>query len=238
MLSCVADAIDACRPGHAARVAVDGPPAAGKTTLADELAAVLRSRGRSVIRATIEDFLFPEAHRYRRGRYSPMGCYHDNHDYPALTRLLLDPLAAETPAEIQLAVYARQLDRAVTGPTLTVDVDAVLVFDGVFLMRPELRDRWDLSVFVSTSFETTVKRAQVRERYVSSRHDVERRWRERYLPSQQHYLATARPLERADVVVHNDDLYQPRWEFPTGPCGFEEEALPEEEPRPISRRRL
>jgi hypothetical protein len=32
-------------PSHPLRVAVDGPPAAGKTTLADELALLLRGRG-------------------------------------------------------------------------------------------------------------------------------------------------------------------------------------------------
>jgi hypothetical protein len=29
------------------------------------------------------------------------------------------------------------------------------VFDGVFLMRPELIDRWDLRIFVSTALEKT-----------------------------------------------------------------------------------
>ncbi|WP_285587925.1 hypothetical protein [Herbidospora sp. NBRC 101105] len=36
------------------------------------------------------------------------------------------------------------------GPqSATAAPDAVLVFDGVFLMRPELIDRWDLRVLVS-----------------------------------------------------------------------------------------
>jgi uridine kinase len=88
----------------------------------------------------------------------------------------------------------------------------VLVFDGVFLMRPELIDRWELRVFVSTALEKTVQRAVVRERRVSSRADVERRWRERYIPSQQLYFATARPADHADIIVHNDEPQQPAWE--------------------------
>ncbi|BCL12527.1 hypothetical protein GCM10017556_02660 [Micromonospora sagamiensis] len=32
----------------------------------------------------------------------------------------------------------------------------MLVFDGVFLMRPELIDRWHLRVFVSTALDKTV----------------------------------------------------------------------------------
>jgi len=38
---------------HPTRVAIDGPPGSGKTTLADELAVVLRGRGREVVRATM-----------------------------------------------------------------------------------------------------------------------------------------------------------------------------------------
>ena len=44
---------------HPARIAIDGPDAAGKTALADELAVVLRARGREVVRASIDDFHLP-----------------------------------------------------------------------------------------------------------------------------------------------------------------------------------
>jgi hypothetical protein len=52
----------------------------------------LRTQGRDVIRATIDDFLFPRAQRYPRGEYSAEGCYFDTDDYDALNRALLDPL--------------------------------------------------------------------------------------------------------------------------------------------------
>ena len=66
----LAGAIESVPAAHPLRVAVDGPPAAGKTTLADELAVILRGRGREVIRATI-DYMLPRAQRYQRGEYSP-----------------------------------------------------------------------------------------------------------------------------------------------------------------------
>lgn len=59
LLDHLAEAVGSVTATHPTRVAVDGPPAAGKTTLADELATVLRERGRDVIRATVDDFLFP-----------------------------------------------------------------------------------------------------------------------------------------------------------------------------------
>ncbi|WP_027344095.1 cytidylate kinase family protein [Hamadaea tsunoensis] len=215
MLYCLAEAVEAVSVAHPTRVAVDGPPAAGKTTLADELASILRAQGREVIRATIDDFLFPRAQRYPRGEYSAEGCYYDTHDYNALNKVLLDPLGPGGDRRFQPAIYDHDADTVLSPPVTTVPADAVLLFDGVFLLRPELLDRWELRVFVSTALEDTVDRAVIREREVSSRADVERRWRERYIPSQQLYLATAQPTRHADIVVHNDEPRRPRWEIRT-----------------------
>ncbi|MFI6068676.1 cytidylate kinase family protein [Micromonospora sp. NPDC051227] len=212
LLGRVAEAVGSVTVAHPTRVAIDGPPAAGKTTLADELAVVLREQGRDVIRATIDDFLFPRTRRYPRGEYSAEGCYYDTHDYDALNRVLLDPLGPGGDRRFQPAVYDRNADAVLSPPVTAAPADAVLVFDGVFLLRPELIDRWDLRIFVSTALEMTVDRAVIRERRVSTRADIERRWRDRYIPSQQLYFATARPTQHADIVVHNDEPQRPVWE--------------------------
>ncbi|MGC4893752.1 uridylate kinase [Micromonospora sp. DT31] len=212
LLGRLAAAVGGSTVTHPTRVAVDGPPAAGKTTLADELAAVLRARGRHVVRASVDDFLFPRAQRYPRGEYSAEGCYFDAHDHAALNRVLLDPLGPGGDRRIRHAVYDHTADAVLSPSVRTVPADAVLVFDGVFLMRPELVDRWDLRIFVSTALDRTVDRAVVRERRVSSRADVERRWRERYLPAQQLYFATVRPADHVDIIVHNDEPRRPAWE--------------------------
>ncbi|NUO57134.1 MAG: uridylate kinase [Hamadaea sp.] len=211
MLGRLAQAVGSVDVAHPTRVAVDGPPAAGKTTLADELAVLLRGRGHRVIRATIDDFLVPRAQRYPRGEFSAESCYFDAHDYDALNRVLLDPLGPGGDRRFQPAIYDRTTDTALSPPVATASADAVLVFDGVFLLRPDLIDRWDLRVFVSTSPEKTVDRAVIRERSASSRAEVERRWHERYIPAQRLYFATARPTEYADIVVHNDEPERPAW---------------------------
>jgi uridine kinase len=225
LLSRLAEAIGSVTTDHPLRVAVDGPPAAGKTTLADELASVLRAQGREVIRASIEGFLLSEALRYRRGEYSPEGCYEDSFDYGALHRVLLGPLGPGGDRRFRTAVYDRRMDTALVQPAATASADAVLLFDGVFLLRPELIDRWDLRIFVSVALERTAERARIRDQELSeglsedatvpilgSAAEVERRWRLRYIPSQQHYFATVRPTDSADIVVHNDDFQRPAWE--------------------------
>src|SRR5262245_25392129 len=217
LLDGLAEAIDAVTRPHPLRVAVDGPPAVGKTTLADELGFVLRARGREVIRASIESFLLPRAQRYRRGEDSPEGCYFDSFDYDALNRVLLVPLGPNGDRKYQCEVYDKPTDTAVSPPVATASAGAVLLFDGVFLLRPELIDRWDLRVFVSAPFERTIARARIRdEALYGSGAEVERRWRTRYIPAQEHYFATVRPTDHADVVVHNDEPERPTWDVRVG----------------------
>src|SRR5688572_19102989 len=72
-------------------VAVDGPDGAGKTTFADDLAHELERRGHATVRASIDGFHRPSSFRYRKGRFSPEGCYEDSYDYWVLRRVLREP---------------------------------------------------------------------------------------------------------------------------------------------------
>jgi uridine kinase len=209
----LAEAIESVTTSHPLRVAVDGPPAAGKTTLADELALLLRSRGREVIRTSTESFHLPRAHRYRHGEFSPEANYHDSFDYESLRRVLLDPLGPDGDRRYQQAIYDVDTDTALSRPVTTAPADAVLLLDGVFLLRPELISRWDLSVFVSAAFEQILDRARIRDlARLGSTAEVERRFLTRYIPAQKLYFATARPADHADIIVHNDDPLRPAWE--------------------------
>jgi uridine kinase len=216
LLDRLARAIESVTASHPLRVAVDGPPAAGKTTLADELALLLRGRGREVIRTSTEAFHLPRAHRYRRGEFSPEANYHDSFDYDTLRRVLLDPLGPGGDRRYQHAVYDLDTDDSLFPPVTTAPADAVLLLDGVFLLRPELIDRWDLTIFVSTAFEQVLDRARIRDlARLGSAAEVERRFRTRYIPAQRLYFATARPAEHADIIVHNDEPGRPAWEIRT-----------------------
>lgn len=184
--------------------------------MADELAVVLRAQGREVIRASIEGFLLPRSQRYRRGEYSAEGCYHDSFDYDALHRVLLDPLGPGGDRRFQPAVYDKPTDTALSPPVTTAPADAVLLFDGGLLLRPELIDRWELCIFVSATFEETLDRARSRDQALyGSVTELDRRFHDRYRPAQQLYFDTARPTDHADIIVHNDEPQQPQWEVRT-----------------------
>jgi uridine kinase len=209
-VAAIVEAIDAVSCSHPVRVAIDGPAAAGKTMLADELAIALRGRGREVISASIESFLRPRVERYRRGPESARGCYEDSFDYDRLLAELLRPLGESGSRLYRTEIYDRRADLLVDSEQLEASADAILLFDGVFLLRPELVDAWDFRVFITVAPEEIIRRARIRDAEAyGSADDAERRFRARYLPSQQHYRGTVRPAELADVVLENDDPSRP-----------------------------
>jgi uridine kinase len=174
--------------------------------LADELAEALAPAGREVIRASIDGFHRPRAERYRRGADSPRGYYEDSFDHSALRRVLLDRLGPGGDRRYRRAVFDFRTDAPVDDAIQVASEDALLLVDGVFLLRSELRDACDLAIFVTVEPEESLRRALERDvELLGSREEVERRYRTRYLPGQRLYFEEARPLAAADLIVVNDD---------------------------------
>lgn len=187
------------------RVAVDGIDGAGKTAFAQELTGVLRGRGWPVIRASVDGFHYPREVRYGRGRASPVGYYLDSFDYDRLRHVLLDPLSPGGTGNYVLAVHDVASDRTVDlEPAQAVD-GSVLVFDGIFLHRPELVDYWDCSIFLRVDRPIAVERMRRRDGAVDMTLE-----HPRYAEGQRLYLESCRPDELATVVVDNDLLDEPK----------------------------
>jgi uridine kinase len=191
---------------HTVRVAVDGPDAAGKTTLADELAVVLRQTGRSALRASFDDFHRPRHERHQRGPLSPEGYFRDCFDFPALRRLVLQPLGPDGNGRFQPALRDYRTEELYQQPAQVAPARSMLLVDGVFLLTDELRDCWDLSLFLDVSPAETLRRALVRDTDLFGSPTVVReRYQHRYLPGQQLYRTAVRPTQVADVVLDYDD---------------------------------
>lgn len=192
------------------RVAVDGPDAAGKSTLAAELTRGLADVG-DVILASVDGFHQPRGVRYRRGDLSAEGYYEDAFDYDAVVASVLEPLGPGGDRRYRTAVFDFRADAVLDQPVRQAPDGAVLLFEGVFLLRPRLRDFWDLSIIVDVSPDEALRRALVRDvRLFGSPDAVRERYRLRYLPAQQLYRAEASPTLHADVVIDNDDPTRPR----------------------------
>ncbi|MBN2566203.1 MAG: uridine kinase [Candidatus Eisenbacteria bacterium] len=198
--------MDAIALPHPVRVAIDGVGASGKTALADEIANELAGMGRAVIRASIDGFHNPPEMRYARGRTSPEGYLNDSFDYDAVLFRLLRPLGPGGDRRYTAAIYDFRTESHVDSGEAEADPRSILLFDGVFILRDELRDSWDFSIFVDARFDVTLARALVRDLPLfGSEAAVRERYLLRYIPGESLYLDRHRPRERAAVVMTNDD---------------------------------
>jgi uridine kinase len=200
---------------HPTRVAFDGVDAAGKTTLAGEVATALEDCGRQIIRASIDGFHNPRV--VRRRDDSAEGYFRSSFNYAALIDSLLAPLGPNGSRMFRRAVFDLRADAEVVVEQEIAAPNAILLLDGVFLLRHELRGYWDLAIFVEADFATTVARAEVRDsKLFGNASAVRQRYESRYVPGQKLYLEQEQPKDCADFVVINNSFDNPRLERNTG----------------------
>jgi uridine kinase len=199
----LADRVLAVPADHPVRVAIDGRSAAGKTTLANALAEAVRgASARTVIRAELDGFMKMVADRNAYPYDSPESYYLDAWDYPAIRAGLLIPLGPGGD---------RRYRTAPLDPPRTAPDDAILLADGVFLQRPELDRFWDLRIYLDIGLDESLRRGVERDQHwMGGAAEAQHRYRTKYLPGEQRYLAEVRPRDRAHIVVDTTDPARPR----------------------------
>jgi uridine kinase len=210
LLDRLAAAIVSIRVDHVVRVAVDGADSAGKTTFADQLAPLVARRGRPVLRISADGFHRPRAERYRLGELSFEGYYRDAFDVEALIRHVLEPLGPGGSQTYRRATFDLDTDEPARDPVRVASPRAVLLMDGVFLLRPELHPHWEFAIFLEANPSEILRRALAKDaaRFGSDEH-VRERYERRYLPAHELYESEVHPRRLADVVIENSDPDQP-----------------------------
>ena len=189
------------------RVGIDGVDGAGKTRFADELAACVVDM--EVIRASVDGFHNPRAVRYSKGRNSPEGFFEDSFNYVQLREYLLDPLSPGGSMRYRSRGFDHVSDRRVDGAVLEARPPSILIFDGIFLHRPELARYWDYSVFLDVSTHESLRRRIEREGVGGISNDPADPIHARYVRGQEIYLRSCDPIHHATLVVNNEDLEHP-----------------------------
>jgi uridine kinase len=149
--------------------------------------------------------------RTAAGQLSPEGYYHDSFDYPSLRGSLLTPLkSAPLPLRLPAAKFDWKSNGAIEDAFVDVFAGTIVLFEGGFLLRPELRDFWDYRIFVQIRAETSLARGLQRDSYrLGGEAATRERYLKRYLPGQKLYLSSVNPDRLADLVIENDDVEAP-----------------------------
>jgi uridine kinase len=182
--------------GRPTLVAIDGRCAAGKSTLARQLAEELDT----TVTFSIDDFHHPREYRYRQGEDSAQGYYEDAFDTAAIVELVLKPLRnGPYPAHCHPSSLDLTTNVPSTALPVTVPANAIVIFEGLFTLRPELNPYWDFRILIDVTPETSIARAQARD--PGPAEVTERKYRLRYEPAWLLYVDAEHPESRADIVI-------------------------------------
>jgi uridine kinase len=184
-------------------VAIDGVDGAGKSRFADALADAIRRAGHEVFVASIDGFHRPRAERYAQGPDSATGFYEDSYDYDAFGSELVTPFRAGE--SFATAVFDHTTDSAIENRQAASSPNSILIVDGIFLHRPELRGLWNYSIWLDVPEQEAARRLVER--------DGDGAVRPRYTEGQAMYLRRVNPRAAATAIYDNADFNHPRRVF-------------------------
>ena len=191
--------------GRRALVGIDGVGASGKSRFADLLAR--RVDARPVLVLHLDDFFNPLEVRHARGRHSAEGFWLDAYNYTALMSWALEPLSATGDGRYRAASYDRETRRTIEPEVQQAPPDALVLVEGTFAHRDELASFWDYSLYLDVAFNEAARRMVDRDGLAAETVD---QLMQRYNGAQRLYFASARPWERASLVVNNGNPGVPR----------------------------
>jgi uridine kinase len=190
--------------GEALLVAVSGIDGSGKGHLTSLLTPRLNARGVSAVSINVDGWLAPPEVRFRA--HDPGGNFYRNglRLDEMFERLILPlkrqrSLAMEAdlaPPESKATAYRRH--------RYEYREVAVIVLDGIFLLKRQYRALYDLAIWVDSSFESAMERALRRNQEGLPAAEIVREYETIYFPAERLHLALDEPRASADLIVVND----------------------------------
>jgi uridine kinase len=172
--------------GRSFVIAIDGPGGSGKSTLAREIEAAY---GGSAAVVEGDDFYADLTEDYRIS-LDAEGGYQEYFDWQRLRDQVLLPASTG-----QVVRYQRyDWDHARMGVWRTVPSVDLLLVEGVYVSRPELREYSDLVVWVATSEQERLSRQM-------DRNENEGTWIGRWMAAEQYYADHIHQPSPSEILI-------------------------------------
>lgn len=195
---------------HPIRVGIDGITASGKSTFAKSLVSELTKSQRPIKMTTLDGFHNPRVKRWAKGRESAEGYYYDAYNYKGVLENLLQPLGPGGNKKYKTEIFDLKNDLPLDNPFDNATADTILVVDGSFSLRKELKDQWDVSIYLQVDYDIAEERASLRDAEMFSSQEIARNITKlRYHGAHKIHEEQARPKNIATFVVSNNNTLSP-----------------------------
>lgn len=197
-------------PQRVTVIAIDGIDLSGKTLLSNELLISLNAVQKNTVVVHEDDFATPKSVRYQQGEWSTMGFYEDFFDYKQAIRDVLVPAREGKQINISLPLFDGTSDSPYSSVHYVVLPHGYLIFEGLFLLRPELTNLFDLVIRLKISTEVVMERALVRDvPKLGNAEFVRRHYQVQPIAAQEYYEQSCDPDKRADILIDNSIIERP-----------------------------
>jgi len=188
VLAAVAATVDATvrRP---ALVVVDGQGGSGKSTFARELAGCVSD----AVVVEGDDF-YSSMDEQVREQLGPEDGYEQYFDWQRLRDQVMVPVR-QASAALRYQRYDWEHGR--TSQWVEQPMPAVVIVEGVYSLRPQLRDLSDVKVYVEATEEARLRRQR-------DRGENSEEWIGRWVAAEDFYVTRFAPQQAADFVVRGD----------------------------------
>lgn len=166
-------------------VGIDGRGGAGKSTLAKRLCEQLPD----AVIVHVDDLYRVIAESVRE-TFSPQQGYERNFDWQRLEQQVLIPLANGQPAKYERYDWVQKA----LAETIEVSPHQIVLVEGVTSTRPELRNYYDLRIWVETSDAERMRRQYARRENTNEQIT-------RWAAAEAFYVENFRPAEPAHFII-------------------------------------
>lgn len=163
-------------------VGIDGAGGSGKSSLAQSL----RGAGGADIVVEMDDFYLPASARAEQGGIG------GNFDWTRLQSQVLQPLRAGVAGNYQRYDW----DNDALAEWHEVRTGGVVVVEGIYSLRRELKEAYDLRLFVECPRDLRLRRGLDRDG-----EEARQQWELEWMPAEAHYFEDHRPDLVADLVI-------------------------------------
>lgn len=181
-------------------IGIDGLGGSGKTTIVKPLQLQLQNENYHSYVLHIDDFIHPRSIRYNYSK-DEWDCYYNlqwRYDY--LVKEILSPIKNGELIDKDIELYNKENDNYFT-ERVNLNYGSVLILEGIFLQRKELRDYLDFTVFLDVPQKIRLNRVLSRDKYIGGFHDIKYKYENRYFPAEEKYILEYSPATSADLVL-------------------------------------